>query len=139
MSHWYARVLEADGYGVIILVVMVWHEQRLECIKGIHFNLVIPRVGVHKAQCLTWESINQDIDIWNMIRILGTSCIKISEINAHVPLVWFLFHQDNVGYPGWVFYLSNENGNDNGKCDPCQFYWSLTMGYIVLAKSTYVW
>lgn len=55
-------ILEAEGNGLVVVVAMIRHEHRLG--RMIHSNLVVSRVGIHKAQhMITRELIDQAVNI----------------------------------------------------------------------------
>lgn len=67
------------------------------------FNLVITRKSVHRRYHFIFSyGVNELVDVWERVEVLGADLIEIGVIDAHAPLSIALFDQGCVSYPLWA-------------------------------------
>ena len=77
-------------------------------VAGVHTDLVVAREGIHEAEeFMTGHGVHYEINLRQRETILWAGPVDVCEIDAKSPLSVFLFDENNVSQPFWVFHFSN--------------------------------
>ena len=68
-------------------------------------------VGIHKAhQGVTGCRIDQTVDLWKRVTVLGTRLVEVCVINTHALGPIRFFNKDHIGHPVREITRPNEPG-----------------------------
>ena len=80
-------------------------------VVGVHFDLIITRESVHKAEELVANSgVHYEIDPGYGKAVFRAGSVHISKINAKSPLAILLLDEDNIIQPVGIIYFLNSSG-----------------------------
>ena len=102
-------IFQPEWHDLVTICALIGNKGSMFPIPWWYPYLVISWECIHKGdELMTWDSINQLINMRKRITILQTCLVQISIINIYRPIPTRLFNEYDIGEPLRVLHLGNK-------------------------------